>query len=235
MMKKILCGMIAMTILIALTSCTAIGGDTKGANTSGSTQGANINKSVVGQYRGTIKMTKYDKNYILSYLSPKDKKIIDNAKTEEMKNAAMSLITDAWKSVESGLAMNINAEGNITLSLWGNANSKAIIDSDYIVETNVGQINGFGVNYLPASKNKDGYWAAFKDKRNGEMTVDVSNNKIMLINKTTSEEEGVRTYTLNGTISGNKISGTWTQQWDGTEVLSGVFECENANINIGEK
>ncbi len=183
-----------------------------------------VNSKVGGTYTGTIKVTSYNESYILSYHSPGFKKNLAGL-SAETKEASIIDYQNRMKMIVAGYNKISNIDTNFVIFIQRNTNKKDIINSDYIVDTRNSTFGGLYFSCLPTAGNDRGYWAQYNDKRYGETTVSISNSSINLVNTITSEYDGKRTYTLTGKINGKKISGSWSQQWDGVEVIGGVFEC----------
>jgi len=174
-----------------------------------------------GNYTGTMTLDKINETFILSYRTPKEREIIAKAVNAEVAKSADSIMANAYENVVTGIK-SLAKEGSLTLNISKNDTSTNMASGDYMFIT---------IAYnklLPTSSDYGPYWALFNDKRNGDMSINVDSKEIHLSNSNNYGEEGGTTfgYKLDGSISGTKITGTWSQLWDGTEVYGGKFEVE---------
>lgn len=190
-------------------------------NTSVLLLGATTN-DLSGSYTGKMTLDTINEKFIGSYRTPKEKENIARAVNEEMRNAVDSMLNNQYKNILSGVKASVK-EGSIALNITKNDQFKSVAKGDYIVYTNAYN------RFLPAlSSDGNPYWIAYNDKRNGDITIVIDSSAVHLSNSRKDESSGATyTYKLDGGVSGNKITGTWAQLWDGTVVYAGTFQVEN--------
>lgn len=227
-MRKIGLVVLILGMVIFASSCSN-GGYTPGGNTPGGNNGGIVpdpDVNLSGVYTGKMTLDTINEAYISTFRTEKELDTIDSAVDAKAAKSAESLIVKKYQDIITG-AKSLAKEGSLTLKITNNDKKKNIAGGDYMFTT-------IAYNkFLPENPDGSPYWALFNDLRNGEMTISADSKRMSLINKANGgNDENVEndvpvySYRLEGNISGNKITGTWSQLWNSTEVYGGKFEVD---------
>ena len=190
-------------VVVLLVTALLSGGCTGISN--GSNNGSN-NGEIYGQYTGTMAATVINEDYLLS-------RNISSANTEMINEIYLNRNENFILGIKHG-----GIESGVPISFYFHKGEYPYVENSTRISLSIRN-----VSLLPNE------FANYQDGREGDVTIIVEKNSFSLVKVETEEKDWVAigaVYRLEGSLSGDKLTGTWSVEENGNTMFEGFFEAD---------